>query len=120
MTNCISKNKDTFVDIMMVEELGLIESDESPAKNAFITFFSFILFGIIPLLPFIVAKLSGLEDELFLTSTVLTAFALFMLGVMKTYFTSTRWYCSGGETLAIGVIAAGASYLIGWAMEPLA
>lgn len=45
MSDTISKNKDSWVDIMMVEELGIIIGDESPIKNALTTFFSFMIFG---------------------------------------------------------------------------
>lgn len=54
MSKLISKNKKCWIDIMMVEELGLIETDESPIKNAIVTFISFVCFGVIPILPFIV------------------------------------------------------------------
>ncbi len=47
---------------MMSEELGITGEDESPLKNASVTFFSFLFFGIIPLLPFIVAKIAKSAD----------------------------------------------------------
>lgn len=49
-----SKNKKVWVDIMMVEELGLLPIDEDPIKNAIVTFTAFVSFGLIPLLPFII------------------------------------------------------------------
>lgn len=120
LTETISKNREAFVSIMMIEELGMISSEEHPMKGALVTFFSFIFFGFLPLLPFVVAKISGLEDSLFLVSTVLTAFSLISLGILKTSFTQGKWYLQGFETLMVGAIAAGASYLIGYLMEPLA
>lgn len=33
---------------MMIEELGLIASNGDPIKDAFVTFLSFIIFGIVP------------------------------------------------------------------------
>lgn len=119
LTETIAKHKEAFVAIMMVEELGLIENDEHPGKGALVTFISFLFFGFIPLLPFVIAKISGLEDSLFIVSTVLTGFSLFSLGVLKTIFTMGKWYYQGLETLTVGAIAAGASFLIGWLMEPL-
>lgn len=59
MSETLSRHKTTWVDVMMTEELGLIETDESPVKNALVTFMAFILFGLIPLLPFIVAKIAN-------------------------------------------------------------
>jgi len=46
----------------MSEELGIIGEDKSSSKNASVTFFSFPIFGIIPLLPFIVAKIAKSAD----------------------------------------------------------
>ncbi len=117
LSETISKSKKAWVEIMMVEELGLVETDDSPFKNGIVTFVAFVLFGIIPLLPFIVAKISGLEDGLFIASTVLTGFTLFFMGVIKILFTMKPWYFSGGETLLIGALAAGSAYFIGWAIE---
>jgi len=54
MAEILAKNKQAWVDIMMVEELGLLPSDESPIKGSLVMFFSFALFGLVPLLPFIV------------------------------------------------------------------
>ena len=62
MSTTLSKHKESWIDVMMSEELGLIAVDESPAKNAIVTFFSFILFGIIPLLPLIIAKIIDKND----------------------------------------------------------
>lgn len=117
MSETISKSKRAWVEIMMVEELGLVDSDESPFKNGIVTFVSFVVFGIIPLLPFIVAKISGLENGLFIASTILTGFTLFFMGVIKILFTMRRWYISGGETLLIGAFVAAAAYFIGWGIE---
>ena len=117
LSDTISKSKQAWVEIMMVEELGLVEGDESPLKNGVVTFVAFVVFGIIPLLPFIVAKISGLDDGLFIASTVLAGFTLFLMGVIKILFTMRPWWISGGETLMIGAFAAGSAYFIGWAIE---
>jgi vacuolar iron transporter family protein len=53
MCDILEKNKEAWIDIMMVEELGLIPDDENPAKNALVTFISFCLFGAVPITPFI-------------------------------------------------------------------
>ena len=63
MSETLSKSKKAWVEVMMVEELGtnisiiilgiVTSSDESPIKNALVTFLAFVLFGVIPLMPFI-------------------------------------------------------------------
>ena len=47
MVNIMSKNKEAWIEIMMVEELGIIETKESPVRNAIVTFLSFLIFGFI-------------------------------------------------------------------------
>ncbi|KAL4494966.1 hypothetical protein ABPG72_015666 [Tetrahymena utriculariae] len=117
----ISKNKQAWVDIMMVEELGLLPQEEDPVKNGIVTFISFALFGLIPLIPFIITEIASIEssDSLFYISTAMTAVFSFILGFVKSMFTQSSWWKSGFETLFIGVIAAGSSYLIGIAFRPL-
>lgn len=76
---------------MMVEELGLIADEEDPTKNALVTFFSFCFFGIIPLSPYVVSSIFDVDDYLFTSSIILTALALWLLGILKSMFTSRHW-----------------------------
>ncbi len=57
----LSKNKEGFLKIMMIEELQLIAGEENPIKNSIVTFFAFALFGMTSLVPTIVAKAQGSE-----------------------------------------------------------
>ena len=116
MSETIAKSKKAWVEIMMVEELGLVDSDESPAKNGIVTFIAFMVFGIIPLLPFRVAKISGLEYGLFVASTVLTASLCFSWGSLRFCLLRGPGMCQG-ETLLIGAFVAAATYLIDWGIE---
>lgn len=110
----MSKNEKAFVDVMMVEELGIIESDESPTKNALVTFFSFAFFGLIPLLAFVASVVLKINFNTFIIASILTGITLFVLGAIKTKVTGKNWIYSGLEMLLVGGIAAGAAYLIGY------
>lgn len=44
----LSKNKKVWVDVMMIEELGLMHIDDNPFKDAIVTFFAFTFFGLMP------------------------------------------------------------------------
>jgi len=59
LVDIISRNKEVFIDTMMVEELGLLPPDPnaSPAKHGVITFISFCINGLVPLLTFIIASI---------------------------------------------------------------
>jgi VIT1/CCC1 family predicted Fe2+/Mn2+ transporter len=115
----MEKNKKAFVDLMMVEELGILQDEESPIKNALVTFGSFILFGFIPLLAFVLAIFFGIVLNMLLVAIILTALTLFALGALKTYVTGKNWFLSGLEMLVVGGIASGAAYLIGYALQGL-
>jgi len=121
MVEVVSKHKKAWVDIMMVEELGILESNESPLKNAVVTFVSFCVFGFIPLAAFVLSSMFPfLKTSLFLSASILTGLTLFTLGALKTKFTGRSWLMSGAEMLAVGGIAAGAAYFIGVLLGGLA
>jgi hypothetical protein len=46
---------EAFLDLMMIEELGIMPSDQTivPWKSALATFFSFLLLGGAPMLPYL-------------------------------------------------------------------
>ncbi len=117
----IAKNQDAWIEIMMVEELGIIESDESPIKNAVATFLSFAVFGFVPLAAHVSALfIPALQTRAFGSACALTALTLFVLGALKVRVTERRWWLSGAEMLLVGGIAAAAAYGIGYALSGLA
>jgi VIT1/CCC1 family predicted Fe2+/Mn2+ transporter len=114
VVNIFSKNKKVWVDVMMVEELGILEDNEHPLKSALVTFTSFVAFGFLPLISFVLAELiPGLKAHTFPLAVGITGFTLFLLGSLKTRFTDIAWWKSGFEMLLVGGIAATAAYLIG-------
>ncbi len=108
-----ARHKKAWVDVMMIEELGIMGSDESPIRNALVTFFSFGAFGFVPLVAFVVAHVTPLGANAFLLATLLTALTLFVLGAVKVRITGRNWVRSGLEMLLVGGIAAVAAYAIG-------
>jgi vacuolar iron transporter family protein len=96
------------------------EGELSPVKNGLITFGSFCIFGIIPLLFFLLAHFfPSLAPAAFIGSIILTAGTLTALGLVKAYATGTSYVRSGLETLFVGGIAAVASYYIGFLISLL-
>ena len=110
----LSKHEKPWVDIMMTEELGLVENYDSPVKNALVTFSSFIFFGSIPVLIYLVARfVPFFAARTFFTACILTGITLFILGTLKIYFTRQHWYRAGLEMLLLGGFAALAAYAVG-------
>ncbi len=120
IVDILSKNDKAWVDIMMVEELGLVDDDVSPVKNALITFVSFLVFGFIPVVAYVIARfIPGMENT-FLLAGVLTGATLFLLGALKVRVTGMSWWKSGLEMFTLGGITAGAAYGIGVLLSGLA
>jgi vacuolar iron transporter family protein len=121
LVDIIARNERVWIDIMMVEELGILESGESPLKNAFATFLSFGLFGFVPLIAHLLALgLPVIQPYAFPAASVLTGIALFVLGALKVRLTGLNWVLSGAEMLLVGGIAAMAAYGVGYLLSGLA
>ncbi len=117
----LARHPQAWVDVMMIEELGLVESDESPVSNALVTFFSFAMFGLVPMLAYIAARLiPGMDGSTFPLACACTAVTLFALGALKVRITGRNWLKSGLETLLVGGIAAAAAYAVGVVLGGLA
>ena len=107
----ITSNPETFVDIMMKEELGLFaERFESPYKVALIMFIAFSFGGLFPILPFLLVP--NPYDGL-IAASIVTYLALFAVGVWKTSFTARHWLPSGLEMVGVGLVAAVVPYVLG-------
>jgi DNA damage-binding protein 1 len=123
LVNVLAKNKNNFIDTMMVEELGMMPPapDESPAKGGLVTFIAFVIFGLVPLLPYIFGNIGIRTDPtaLFGISIALVALCLFALGAITSMFTIHTWYKAGFYMLILGVVAAGSSFLIGWGVDSI-
>ncbi len=82
---------------MMIEELQLIAGEENPITNSLVTFFSFNIFGLTPIIPSIVAKgigMATLESSITIATIVVAAFFLGVLGLAKSCVGGTKWYIS--------------------------
>lgn len=82
---------------MMIEELGLSSDEENPFTNSIVTFFAFAIFGLMPLLPFLVAKGQHMEMKVMFVwiAVIITVFFLFVLGFSKSLIVLSKWYWSG-------------------------
>ena len=86
----------------------------APFKLGLTTFISFILFGFIPLMIYVLDSIfPAITINKFLFSIILTAIALFILGVFKARVTHKHWLYSGAEVLIIGGLAATAAFIVG-------
>jgi len=91
-----------------------IESHTLAVKRGLYTFTSFIIFGSVPLMTYIIAPFSEMiRTNKFFFACFLTGATLFVLGALKTQFTKKNWLKSGFEMLSIGGLCAIVAYLVG-------
>ncbi|MFK7843939.1 MAG: VIT1/CCC1 transporter family protein, partial [Rhodothermales bacterium] len=60
------------------------------------------------------------DEHALVLASILTASALFVLGVQKVHFTNKHWFTSGLEMLLVGGVAAVVAYGIGVLLSGLA
>ncbi len=108
----ITSDRKTWINTMLAEEYGLTTNLRSPMKSGVSTFMSFLLFGLIPLLPY----MAGLERA-FEVAMVATGIAFFAIGSIKSKWSLASWWRSGLETLVIGASACSLAYGVGWLAE---
>jgi len=110
----ITSDHHQWVETMLREELGIAPEIRSARKAALFTFIAFVLFGLIPLLPYIYEMITKNKPPYVLPiSVALTGIALFMIGALKSRFVQQTWMRAGLETLAVGGSAATLAYLVG-------
>jgi VIT1/CCC1 family predicted Fe2+/Mn2+ transporter len=92
------------------EDLGL-SSEEAwpPWKAAVLTGLSFAIASVIPTLPFAIMEVTPAA----ITAAIASIAALFAVGASKAIFTRKSWVTSGLEMMAVGTVAAAATYAIG-------
>ena len=111
----ITSDKKVWVDTMMADELGLLESPKNPLKTAATTYFGFLLIGVIPLLAYVLAYFFDFfRQNTFTMAVVMTFIALFVIGVIKRYVTKNSIWKSAIETVLIGGLAATIAYYVGF------
>ena len=101
---------------MIAEEHGLSETVRVPAISGLATFIAFVICGAVPLIPYVLLA----PENAFVVAISMTIVVFFVIGSLKSKWSLQRWWASGLETVLIGSGAAGAAYLIGYALRGLA
>lgn len=109
----ITSDRERWVNTMIQDELGLSLSNPPAWKAGLATFVAFALAGAIPLIPFLLNLHPSIDLPAFPASAVMTGVAFFAVGALKSRFVQQHWLVAGGESLAVGGVAAGIAYGIG-------
>ncbi len=113
VVDVITADRDRWVDVMMKEELEMAEESRSPIIIGTVTYISFVLVGLIPLLIYVWDYVGSVSGDLFVWSSVLTGIGFMIIGILKTSVTQTKVWRGVLETLVLGAIAALVSYFVG-------
>jgi len=113
LTQAYARNEEYWLDFMMQHKHE--DSDprgENEVFTGFATFLSFMVFGAIPLLPFMLEE-QGDPATAFLYSSVGTFCALVILGLLKWRVIGSNFKSSLFEVVAVGSTAAVLAYFVG-------
>ena len=117
VVDTIIEDKDRWVDVMMKDDLKMVEETKSPLIMGSVTYVSFILVGLIPLIIYVWDYISTFPGNLFLWTSIFTSIAFIFIGFLKTYVTQTSKLKGILETLILGVLAAAVAYYVGDVLE---
>lgn len=110
VVEALSHHPKAWIDFMMRFELGLEEPDPRRAVTSAATIAgSYIVGGLIPLMPYIL--LANASRGLML-SAIVTLIALAVFGYVKGVYTGIHALRSAFQTTVIGGVAAGAAFLL--------
>jgi VIT1/CCC1 family predicted Fe2+/Mn2+ transporter len=111
----ITADRKLWIETMLAEEHGLQGPHPNPLRAGTVTFVAFVLIGVIPLLPLLVAPL-GMPGQLF-ASAALAAIVFFAIGSLKSLFLGRPPIKAGLATLLTGGSAAGLAFAVGYLLR---
>lgn len=115
VVEALRKRPEAWIDFMMRFELGLEKPDPARALQSALTIAaSYIVGGLIPLLPYIIIPEAMRALRV---SIVVTLIALFIFGYVKGRFTGLRPFWSAFQTVCIGALASAAAFAIASAIS---
>lgn len=118
VTEIITSDKNVWVDTMMREEHGLASDEEgTPLLHGLATFGAFIVFGSIPIAPYL---LPIADTSRFLVTIGSTVVALLLVGLLRSWVTRERLIRGPVEIVSVGLVCAFVAYYIGVALKGFA
>jgi vacuolar iron transporter family protein len=111
----ITSDRERWVRTMLTEEYGLPLEARSPWMAALSTFSAFAICGLVPLIPFLLGAANAFPISIALTGAV-----FFLIGSIKSRWSTVPWWRSGLSTLFVGGIAAALAYVVGMLLRNLA
>jgi VIT1/CCC1 family predicted Fe2+/Mn2+ transporter len=112
----LERNHEHWIDFMMKYELALDKPDPNRGLiSALVIAGSYIVGGVVPLLPYMIYRDSHFA---LMISALVTVLALFVFGYVKGRFTGTKPFRSAFQTAVVGTLAALAAFTIAKLISP--
>lgn len=116
--NVLIEDKEKLTEIILKEKHEMMPEKKSPVAMGLVTYFSFILVGLVPLLIYILDYTFNIKFEfLFETSVFFTSLTFILIGILKSILTGTNLIKNIIQTLVLGGIAATLAYYLGSYLE---
>lgn len=111
----ITSNKDVWLKTMLTEELGLnLDILGNPLKGALVMFGSFLLGGILPIIPYFAVKAGLMSSTIAIIIAIAVSVASsFVVGAIKGRIAKKSWIKGGIEMAGLGTGIALVGYGIG-------
>ncbi|HXT83020.1 MAG TPA: VIT1/CCC1 transporter family protein [Verrucomicrobiae bacterium] len=115
VVNKIISNKEVWLKTMLSEELGLnLEIIGSPIKGAIVMFISFLLGGILPIIPYFIVKIGLFSNFIALMIAIsISLLFSFLIGAVKGKLARKSWIKGGLEMSLLGTGIALVGYGLG-------
>lgn len=111
ISDLLGRHPDLAADIAMARVYGMDDPESANlGLRALMTFFAFVTFGVIPILPYILPMSPDLRLG---ASVIATVIALALLGLLRWYATQERLARCLSETIIIGGLCAMVAFLVG-------
>ncbi len=112
LLNLLKSNRLEYINWILENDYNLYNNNHnSPVIKGVATFISFIVFGILPLLPFINSSLN--PSDAFFVSGFFTFLALIILGLVRWSTTRGDLFRSVGEIVLVGGLASLVGFIVG-------
>ena len=115
VTDKITSNKKVWLKTMLTEELELnLDIVGNPIKGAFIMFVSFIIGGVLPILPYLLSRSGFIPIQFSLWIAIaISLTSSFLIGAKKANLAKKNWVKGGIEMSGLGTGIALLGYGIG-------
>lgn len=121
ITHKLATYEDIFVNRLLIEELGMQLPDDDDAMllaDSLVMLLSFGLVGTVPLWVYFCRIFIDIqEDMLYSISCGVSVLVIAILGIMKSYYSSSYWLYSMVESVFVAFACGGTAYFVGVGLQ---